>query len=199
MIAAYIRVSSTSQNSEGQKAEIKRWLKGQGIPARDVTWFEDKKTGRSLSRPAFQELEAAIFRGEIKTVVVWKLDRLSRNLRDGINTLAKWCDTDRQYGYGIRVVSVTQQLDFSGAAGKLIASVLLSVAEMELEAIKERQVIGINAAKKRGVYAGNGRAKGSTKSNPKRAIKLREQGMRPGEIAKSLGVSRTTVYQYLKA
>ena len=59
--------------------------------------------------------------------MVWKLDRLSRNLRDGINVLADWCDK------GLRVVSVTQQIDFNGATGKMLAAVLLGVAEMEQE------------------------------------------------------------------
>ena len=71
--------------------------------------------------------------GEAKTVVVWRLDRLTRKQRDGINTLADWCEK------GVRVVSVTQQLDLSGATGRLITGVLF--AEMELEAIKERQAM----------------------------------------------------------
>ena len=52
---------------------------------------------------------------------------LSRCMRDGINVLADWCDR------GLRVVSVTQQIDFSGAMGKMLAAVLLGVAEMALE------------------------------------------------------------------
>ena len=71
--------------------------------------------------------------GEAKTVVVWRLDRLTRKQRDGINTLADWCEK------GVRVVSVTQQLDLSRATGRLITGVLF--AEMELEAIKERQAM----------------------------------------------------------
>ena len=197
MIACYIRVSTTSQNSEGQKKEIKRWLKGHGHKLKDVRWFEDKETGKNLARPAFEELEAAIFRGEIKTVVVWRLDRLSRNLRDGIVTLAKWCDTDEEYGYGIRVVSVMQQLDFSGATGKLIASVLFSVAEMELEAIKERQAAGIAAAKAKGTYKNNGdRRRGFRKAKDK-VLKLHKKGHSPTAIARECGVARSTVYSYL--
>ena len=136
MIACYIRVSTTSQNSEGQKKDVRRWLKGQGHKTKDVRWFEDKETGKHTDRPAFKELQSAVFMGDAKTVVVWRLDRLSRNQRDGINTLADWCEK------GVRVVSVTQQLDLSGATGRLIAGVLFAVDEMELEAIKERQAAG---------------------------------------------------------
>ena len=56
-------------------------------------------------------MQQAVFMGELKTIVAWRLDRLSRNQRDGINTLADWCEK------GVRVVSVTQQLDLSGATG----------------------------------------------------------------------------------
>ena len=60
-------------------------------------------------------------------MVLWKLDRLSRNLRDGLNVLIDWCDR------GLRVVSTTQQIDFNGSLGKMLAAVLLGVAEMEQE------------------------------------------------------------------
>jgi DNA invertase Pin-like site-specific DNA recombinase len=55
-------------------------------------------------------------------VIVWRLDRLSRDLRDGINVLADWSDK------GLKVVSVTQQIEFNGAFGKLLSAILLGVA-----------------------------------------------------------------------
>ena len=140
-----------------------------------------------------QKLQEAVFRGEAKTVVVWKLDRLSRNQRDGINIIADWCDK------GVRIVSVTQQLDLNGAVGRIVAGVLFGVAEMELQHVKERQAAGIAAAKARGVYNNHGRRKGTTKASPKRAVELREQGFRAAEIANALGVSRSVVYEYFKS
>lgn len=193
-IACYIRVSSIGQNAAGQKAEIRRWLKGQGIALKDVRWFEDKRTGKTLDRPGFDAMQEAVFMGEIKTVVVWRLDRLSRSQVDGINTLADWCDK------GIRFVSVTQQFDFNGTLGRTIAGLLWGIAELGLEAIKERQAAGIAAAKKAGVYKqGKHRPKGSTKADPRRAIELREQGIKKVEIARLMGVDRKTVNNYLKA
>ena len=91
-IGAYVRVSTVGQNLAGQIAEINRWLNGNGIDPATVRWFIDKKSGDNLNRPAFEQLQAAVFAGEIGTVVVFKLDRISRNLRDGINVLAAWCD-----------------------------------------------------------------------------------------------------------
>ena len=187
--AIYIRVSTTGQNAAGQRREITRWLTGNGID--DVRWFVDKETGDHLDRKAFRELQEAIFHGEVKTVVVWKLDRLSRSLRDGINTLCDWCDR------GLRVVSVTQQIDFNGTVGKMIASVLFAVAEMEQETRRERQRAGIEVAKERGIYGG--RKQGSTKANPDRAKKLHNKGFTLDEIATALGVSRMSVCRYLRA
>ncbi len=89
-----------------------------------------------------------LFAGKIQAVVVWKLDRLARNLKEGVNVLADWCNR------GVRVVAITQQIDLSGPVGNLIASILFGIAEIELQHSKERQAIGITLAKKRGTYKG---------------------------------------------
>ena len=187
--AIYIRVSTTGQKAASQKREIQRWLDGHGI--NEVTWFIDRKSGDNLKRPGFEKLQQAIFAGEVDTVVVYKLDRISRSLKDGINTLVGWCEA------GIRVVSVTQQLDFNGATGQLVASVLFAVAQMEQETRRERQAAGIAAARESGKYLG--RKSGTTKAKPARAVQLRERGLTDGEIATAMGVSRRTVQRYLNA
>ena len=186
--AVYIRVSTAGQNEEGQRREIDRWLRGNGVD--NAEWYLDKETGDNLDRPAFKRLQTAIFSGEVQTVVCWKLDRLSRSMRDGINTLCEWCDR------GLRVVSVTQQIDFNGTVGKMIAGVLFAVAEMEQETRRERQRVGIEAAQERGVY--RGRRQGTVKANPVRARQLRERGLRVHEISEALGVSTRTVWRYLR-
>ncbi|WP_425398114.1 recombinase family protein [Aeoliella sp.] len=188
-IAVYVRVSTTSQKAASQRAEIERWMASHRLS--DAVWYVDKKTGESLRRPEFERLQTAVFAGDVKTVIVYKLDRISRSLVDGINTLVDWCQR------GIRVVSVTQQLDFNGAAGQLIASVLFAVAEMEQEMRRERQSAGIAAAKARGVY--KGRQAGTTKAKPVRALELRKKGLKDEEVATALGVSRRTVQRYLRA
>jgi DNA invertase Pin-like site-specific DNA recombinase len=193
IVAAYVRVSTTGQNEAGQRQEIEQWLEGNGTPPGGVRWYVDKESGDTMARPAFERLQADVFAGTVGTVVVWRLDRLSRKLRDGINTLCDWCDR------GLRVVSVTQQIDFNGTVGKIIAAVLLGVAEMEQEARRERQRAGIEAAKARGVYRGHGRKPGTTKASPKRAKELRAKGLTQQEIATALGVSRGTVARYLAA
>lgn len=190
-IAIYIRVSTTGQNEAGQRREVERWLANHGHPPGAAAWYVDRMSGTTTARPALDELQAAIFAGDVGTVVIWRLDRLSRRLREGLDVLCGWCER------GLRVVSVTQQIDFNGATGKMLAAVLLGVAEMELETMKERQRVGIEAAKERGVY--RGRVPGTTKAKPARAAVLRDRGLTQEEIATAMGVSRTTVNRYLKA
>jgi DNA invertase Pin-like site-specific DNA recombinase len=188
-IACYCRVSSRRQKHDSQKAELQRWLRQTGVRSSQVQWFEDTETGHTLRRPAFEQLQQAIFKGSVKTVVVWKLDRLSRRQHEGVNLLAEWCDR------GVRVVVVTQQIDLSGTVGRLVASVLFGLAEIEQEYRRERQAAGIAVAKRHGVY--RGRAKGTTKAEPARARALRARGLDAAEIANALNVSLRTVFRYL--
>ena len=189
--AIYARRSSTSQHLAGQKREISRWLDGHGV--KDAVWYTDKSTGNNIDRDGFQALQQDIFNGTVKTVVVYKLDRVSRNLREGINVLHDWLDS------GIRVVSVTQQLDFSGPTGKMVAAMLFAVAEMETELRKERQQAGIAAAKEAGKYKGGKAGRRKLNRGPHRAKELREKGHSLREIANVLNVSHPTVLRYIKA
>ena len=152
-IAIYTRVSTSSQKTDSQKAEIRAWLKSHGHDLRKVTWYEDIESGATKNRSQLQALNKAIFDGQVKTVVVWKLDRLARSIREGINTISDWCEK------GVRIVSVTQQLDLSGSIGHMVAGVLFGIAEIELGHIKERQAAGIAQARKRGIYQGRNPAR----------------------------------------
>ena len=189
MIACYCRVSSARQKTDSQKPEIRRWLQGNEIDPSTAEWFEDKETGRALRRPAFDRLQRAVFTGEVRTIVVWKLDRISRHQRDGVDLLADWCER------GVRVVAVTQQIDLSGAVGRMVASVLFGLAEIESEYRRERQAAGIAEAKGRGAY--RGRQPGTTKAPSRRARELRDRGLTAQEIATALGISQRTVFRYL--
>ena len=92
-------------------------------------------------------------------------------------------------------LSTSQQIDFNGSLGKILAAVLLGIAEMEQELRRERQAAGIKAAKARGVYIG--RLPGTTKAKPQRARQLKSQGLTAAEIATSMGISNRTVFRYL--
>lgn len=190
MIAAYIRVSTKDQNTRSQRSEIDQWRRSHGIDSNSVVWYEDQESGATLDRPAFDRLQADIFAGKVKTVLIWKLDRLSRNLREGVNLLADWT------AKGVRIVVITQQIDLSGPIGRIIAAVMLGLAEIELENIRERQKAGIAAARARGVY--KGREPGARKASPERARELADRGNTSEEIAAALKISPRTVARYLK-
>jgi DNA invertase Pin-like site-specific DNA recombinase len=191
MIAAYIRVSTRDQSTLGQRAELEKWLTGNGIQAEAVNWYVDQESGTTLQRPEFERLQTAIFNGRVKTIVLWKLDRLSRNLRDGVNVLADWADR------GLKIVVVTQQLELSGVLGRTIAALLLGLAEIEYGNIRERQRAGIDAAKARGVY--KGRPAKLNNSKIARARLLKTRGFSARETAEALSVSRRTILRYLKS
>jgi DNA invertase Pin-like site-specific DNA recombinase len=188
-VACYVRVSTRRQNDDGQRAEIQKWLDANGIDPKKVTWYADKESGTTMKRPEFDRLQADIFHGKVKTVVLWKLDRLSRRLKDGITTLAEWSEKN------LRIVVTTQQLDFNGSVGRMIAALLLGLAEIENEFRKERQAAGIEQAKKKGKY--RGRANGTLKGNPARVVELRDKGLTAPEIAQATGISLRTVWRYM--
>jgi DNA invertase Pin-like site-specific DNA recombinase len=189
-IAAYVRVSSKRQKDDGQRAEIQKWLDANGIDGKQVEWYADKETGRTMQRPEFDRLQKDIFNGKVRCVILWKLDRLSRRLKDGVTTLADWAER------GLKIVVVTQQLEFNGAVGRTLAALLMGLSEIEWEYRKERQQAGIAVARKKGVY--KGRKVGTTKGKPERAKELKAKGLTPGEIATALGVSERTVFRYLE-
>jgi DNA invertase Pin-like site-specific DNA recombinase len=195
VIAAYLRKSTKEQNLAGQRAQIMRWFKGHDIDPHSVRWFIDEgESGDTLDRPALNDLRHAIFMGEVGTVVMMHLDCLSRSIRDGINVLCDWIDQK------LRIVCTSTEIDFNGTNGRIIAAVLLGLAEGEQNRRKERQRDGIEAARDKvsGKCHWGGRQKGTYKAKPGRAAELRQRGLTIPEIATALGVSHMSVHRYLR-
>lgn len=188
-IACYVRVSTKDQHLANQERELKKWLRDNGIELERVEWYRDQVSGTKLDRPAMDRLRRDIDENRIKTVVVWKLDRVSRDLRDGVNLISGWCDK------GVRLISTTQNLDFNSTMGKMIATLLSGLAQIETEYRRERQAVGIETAKAKKVY--KGRKSGTTKCDPTEAYSLRKKGVKIAQIAKILGVTEMTVHRYL--
>ncbi len=192
--AIYVRCSTEEQNEASQRREISLYLEREGLSSDRVRWFVDKATGDNLDRSGFEELDRLVESGAVATVIVWKLDRLARNMLDGLTTVSRWLQS------GVRFVSITQAFDFRGVIGKMVASLLFGFAELEQQTRRERQRAGIEAAKERGgVYTG--RQRGATKAGirPERAVELRGKGLKYQEIAEAMGVSQSTVIRYLRA
>ena len=109
-------------------------------------------------------------------------------MSDGIGILSDWCKK------GIRVVAVTQQIDFNGTVGSMIAAVLWGVAQMERENLRENTKRGLVAARKRGVTLGRPREINATEIK-----KLQVKGLNISQIARKLGKSRQAIYNALKS
>ena len=186
-VAVYIRVSTYDQQKglKSQEKALEDYCFNHGLSK--VVWFRDIMTGSKIDRPAFKRMQKAIFEGKVDTVIVWKLDRLSRSLKDGINTLCKWLDKE------IRVISITQQLDFGGPMGQMIAGILFAVAQMERENLRENTKRGIAAARARGVRLGK-----RPKLFAKDIVPLLQDGLSIAKVSKKLGKTRQAIYNALK-
>lgn len=184
-VGLYVRVSTLDKQIKGLQSQEQALIEYcQNHHLTDIKIYRDKMSGGKIKRPQLDKLQRDIFRGRISAVIVWKLDRLSRSLKDGINLLVDWLDRD------IRVIAVSQQFDFSGAVGKLIASVLLGIAEMERQNIRENIVRGMKAAKERGVAIGGKEPRLFAED----IHRLKEQGYKMTEIAQELNCSRQALY-----
>jgi len=176
----YIRVSTVDQKLERQL---------EGIKLDKV--FTDKASGKDIHRPGFEALLQYAREGDI--VVVHSMDRMARNLDDLRHIVKRFTEN------GIKVQFIKESLIFTGEdspMATLLLSVMGAFAEFERALIRERQMEGIVLAKQRGVYKGRKKALGEEQ------IELLKQrvtsGDRKAHIAKDLGISRETLYQYLK-
>ena len=177
----YVRVSSYDQNPERQLDDV----------LLDRT-FTDKASGKDTHRPQLQALTAFVRAGD--TVLVHSMDRLARNLDD----LRRIVRTFTQRG--IRIEFVKEHLSFSGEdspMANLMLSVMGAFAEFERALIRERQREGIAIAKQRGAYRGR---KPSLSDADITEVRRRVQlGDKKAHIAREFGISRETLYQYLRA
>jgi DNA invertase Pin-like site-specific DNA recombinase len=177
----YVRVSSFDQNPERQLDNV----------VLDRT-FTDKASGKDVQRPALEELCAFVRQGD--TVVVHSMDRLARNLDDLRRIVHGF--TKR----GIRIEFVKESLSFTGEdspMANLMLSVMGAFAEFERALIRERQREGIALAKQHGAYRGRKKS-----LSPERIEDLRRRaasGEKRLHLAREFGISRETLYQYLKA
>lgn len=191
-VALYIRVSSRKQDHRSQKPDLERWAAAQELP---VVWYRDTFTGKTMDRPGWQKLQAAIDRGDVASVVCWRLDRLGRTAK-GLTALFATLQER-----GVNLVSLREGIDLSTAAGRMLANMLASVAQFETECRAERVLAGQAAARERGIKWG-GRKEGTqtaavAEKTP--AIqKLHAAGESVAAIARACGVSRPTVYAVLR-
>lgn len=177
----YIRVSTLDQNPDRQL---------EGVQVSRV--FIDKASGKDTQRPQLDALLSYVREGD--TLVVHSMDRLARNL-DDLRRMVQQL-TRR----GVRIEFVKELLTFTGEdspMANLLLSVMGAFAEFERALIRERQREGISLARQRGVYRGRKKVLSDSRIEElQRRVKAREPKT---ALAREFGISRATLYQYLRS
>jgi DNA invertase Pin-like site-specific DNA recombinase len=152
--------------------------------------FTDTVSGSKSERKGLTEALSHLREGD--TLVVWRLDRLGRSLRDLIDTITHLGSR------GVGFKSLQENIDTNTSGGKLVFHIFGSMAEFERDIIRERTLAGLHAARKRG--RSGGRPKALT---PKEVQMLNsmasDKSLTVSDICKKLGIGKTTFYRYVKA
>ena len=193
--AVYARVSTSQQTTRSQTPDLDRWLAAQDPETLGkVGWYHDTATGRNMDRPGWQRLQRAIDAGQIKQLVVWRLDRLGRNA-SGLCKLFEDLQAKK-----VRLISLKDSVDLETPAGRLIANVLASVSAYETELRGERVKAGQAAARAAGKKWGGskkGRRLKVTDEQVKAIIAMKNAGEKVAGIARTVSLSRLTIYRVL--
>ena len=187
MLVGYMRVSKAdgSQSTDLQRDA----LLVAGVDQANL--YEDQASGKKDDRPQLAACLKALRKGD--TLLVWKLDRLGRDLRHLVNTVHDL--TDR--GVGLKVLTGEgAAIDTTTASGKLVFGIFAALAEFERALISERTVAGLAAARARGRTGGR-----PFKMTPAK-IRLAMAAMgqketKVGELCKELGITRQTLYRHV--
>ena len=181
MKVGYIRTSKKDQNPELQRRELEAFGCGK--------FFEEQISSRKADRP---ELRAAMeFCREGDELVVWKLDRFGRSLQELIGLVNELNER------GVEFVSLRESLDTTTPGGRLVYHVFGAVAEFERDIIQERTMAGLEAARARGRKGGRKPVMNEKKiALASKLMRDRETPM--SEVCEAVGVSKATIYRYLK-
>jgi DNA invertase Pin-like site-specific DNA recombinase len=184
MKIGYARVSTKEQNLELQINELKK----QGC----AEIHKEIASGAKSDRPVLNKVIENLRPGD--ALVIWKLDRLGRSLRHLVNLVNDLLNKE------ISIISVNDPIDTSSAQGKFAFNIFASLAEFERDLIKMRTKAGLDAALAKGKRGG--RPKGLTKKAQEKAYAAetlyKEKKFSTRKLASHLGISRATLYSYLK-
>ncbi len=182
MLIGYARVSTQDQDPRMQVDALK--------DAGCERVFQEKASGAQRDRP---ELRSAIdYAREGDTIVVWKLDRLARSLKQLIETV------EGLEARGIGFKSVTETIDTTSPGGKLVFTIFAGLAEFERSIIRERTRAGLDAARSRGRVGGRPRSVSEEDIAAAKAM-LQDPEITVRSVAQRIGCSEATLYRYLPA
>ena len=175
----YARVSTDDQHLDLQRDALTK--------AGCSVTYEEKVSGKTADRPELDQCLKALRAGD--TLVVWRLDRLGRSLKDLLRIV------DDLKERGVSFVSLTERIETDTAAGKMAFHLFGALSEFERSLIRERTQAGLAAARARGRAGGR---KPKLDDQQVREIKalLRDPDIQVADVARRYGVSRTTLYKH---
>ena len=176
MIIGYSRVSTQDQNPEYQVDALEK--------AGCEQIFQEKVTGKLRERPELSQCLRTLRTGD--TLVVWKLDRLARSLKDLVEIVQDL--NDREVGFK----SLTEAIDTTSSGGRLVFHIFGALAEFEHSLIRERTIAGLEAARARGRKGGR-KPSMSDADVRKASAMLSDPLITKKEVAEHFGVARTTL------
>ena len=181
MLIGYARVSTQDQNLDLQSEALTK--------AGCEKIFNDKISGSRAERPGLTKALEMLREGD--TLVVWKLDRLGRSVKNLVDLVGEF------HKQGIQFKSLTDAIDTGTPSGRFFFHVMASLAEMERELTVERTRAGLEVARQLGRKGG--RRRQMTESKIESAKKLLANGVPPRDVAMNLGVSVPTLYRWIPA
>lgn len=154
--------------------------------------FEEKISGKSKERPQLEKMFSHLRKGDV--VIVWKLDRLGRSLKDLIQLVTHMQEM------GVSFISIKDSINTETATGRFTFNLFASLAEFEREIISERTKAGLQSARARGRLGGRPKGVSKESLSKAKAVKMLydKQEKTMEEIAQDLGISRATAYRYLE-
>jgi len=187
-LIGYVRVSTARQREgyslEAQREAIERYCQAHG---HELVGIEEESESAIKARPVFQRVKAQVLDGKADGLIVAKLDRLGRSVRDLANIAEELSQAGRQ------LISVGDNIDTSTSNGKLLFHILSAIAEYERELLIERTKAGRALAEKQGKICHRPRKE----IDPKVLRDLKQKGVSHRMMAKILGVSRATILKRL--
>lgn len=195
-VGVYYRVSTEKQDLESQRNTVEKWLEelAESKKPKHVHVYKDEGiSGKTTNRPGFQQMLHEAYAGKLDTIIVYRLDRFSRNATTAIKLILNLDEA------GVAFISVTQpvlNLGHENPFRRTMLAAFAEIAEIERETIVARVRAGLDAAKKRGVKLGA--PVKVTGEQQDRARRLKEQGWSYKAIALELSLSVGSVHKLVK-
>jgi DNA invertase Pin-like site-specific DNA recombinase len=192
--AIYVRTSTDDNDGAAQLHELRQWCEKAGW-SNVKEYIDQGESGIKESRPQWDQLRVEVTRGRVTELVCTELSRLGRSVVNVVLAL------DDFYRVGCRVILLRQGLDYGTAVGRLVATILAAVAQLEREQTKERIRAGVRRAQNEGTRSGKpiGRPRRTDQVDVQKALRDRALGASWRKAARAQNVKPTTLLRALKA